>query len=211
MSGAGGAGGVSRDVELLHEVGSLRRVARTWVQFTGAPMANVAEHTLRVAWIAMAIARREDADGARCAQLALIHDVAESRTGDVHYLSRMYVERREDEALRDVVAGTSLQDDVEALWAEYHAQASLEARVVKDADNLDCDLELTETPDAALIASLRPTRDRVREKLHTDTARALFDAIYADDPHAWHTTAPNRMVAGDWAGGGGDAGGASGG
>ena len=60
----------------------------------------------------MAIARREGADGARCAQLALVHDVAETRTGDVHYLSRMYVERREDEALRDAVAGTSLESDV---------------------------------------------------------------------------------------------------
>jgi len=191
---------VSRDVELLHEVGSLRRVARTWVQFTGAPMANVAEHTLRVAWIAMAIARREGADGARCVQLALVHDLAETRTGDVHYLSRTYVERREDDALRDAVAGTSLDEDVRALWDEYHAMASAEARIVKDADNLDCDLELTETPDTALIASLAPTRARVRDKLHTDTARALFDAIYADDPHAWHTTAPNRMVAGDWRG-----------
>jgi putative hydrolase of HD superfamily len=186
-----------RDVELLHEVGSLRRVARTWVQFTGAPMANVAEHTLRVAWIAMVIARREGADAGRCVQLALVHDLAETRTGDVHYLSRMYVERREDDALRDAVAGTSLQDDAVALWDEYHAQESLEARVVKDADNLDCDLELTETPDTALIASLEPRRRQVRERLHTDTARALFDAVYAEDPHAWHTAAPNRLKAGD--------------
>jgi putative hydrolases of HD superfamily len=190
----------SRDVELLHEIGSLRRVARTWVQFTGAGMANVAEHTLRVAWVAMAIARREGADGARCAQLALVHDVAETRTGDVHYLSRMYVERKEDEALRDIVAGTALQDDVAELWAEYEAQESLEARIVKDADNLDCDLELTETPDAVFVASLEETRRRVRGKLRTDTARALFDAIYAGDAHSWHTTAPNRMVAGDWGG-----------
>jgi putative hydrolase of HD superfamily len=187
-----------RDVELLHEVGSLRRVARTWVQFTGAGMANVAEHTLRVAWIAMVLARREGADPGRCVQLALVHDLAETRTGDVHYLSRMYVERREDEALADAVAGTSLEDDATALWDEYHAQESLEARVVKDADNLDCDLELTETPDAALVDALAPTRARVRDKLHTDTARALFDAIYAEDPHAWHTAAPNRLTAGDW-------------
>jgi putative hydrolase of HD superfamily len=192
-----------RDVELLHEVGSLRRVARTWAQFTGAPMANVAEHTLRVAWIAMVVARREGADPGRCAQLALVHDLAETRTGDVHYLSRMYVERREDDALRDAVAGTSLQDDAAELWDEYHAQESLEARVVKDADNLDCDLELTETPDAALVGALTPTRARVRDKLHTDTARALFDAIYAEDPHAWHTGAPNRLTAGDWGDGGG--------
>lgn len=190
--------GIERDVALLHEVGSLRRVARTWVQFTGAGMANVAEHTLRVAWIAMAIARREGADAGRCAQLALVHDLAETRTGDVHYLSRMYVERREDEALADAIAGTSLQDDVAALWDEYHAQESAEARIVKDADNLDCDLELTETPDAAFVASLEPTRRQVRERLYTDTARALFDAIYAQDPHAWHTRAPNRLTAGDW-------------
>jgi putative hydrolase of HD superfamily len=192
-----------RDVELLHEVGSLRRVARTWVQFTGAPMANVAEHTLRVAWIAMVIARREGADAGRCTQLALVHDLAETRTGDVHYLSRMYVERREDDALRDAVAGTSLHDDAVALWDEYHAQESLEAHVVKDADNLDCDLELTETPDAALVSALTPTRARVRDKLHTDTARTLFDAIYAEDPHAWHTGGPNRLTAGDWGDSGG--------
>lgn len=192
-----------RDVELLHEVGSLRRVARTWAQFTGAPMANVAEHTLRVAWIAMLIARREGADPGRAAQLALVHDLAETRTGDVHYLSRMYVERREDDALRDAVAGTALEEDAGALWDEYHAQESLEARVVKDADNLDCDLELTETPDTALVTALAPTRARVRDKLHTDTARALFDAIYAQDPHAWHTGAPNRLTAGDWGESGG--------
>ncbi len=189
---------VSRDVELLHEVGSLRRVARTWAQFTGAPMANVAEHTLRVAWIAMAIARREGGDAGRVVQLALVHDLAETRTGDVHYLSRMYVERREDDALRDAVLGTSLQEDAGALWDEYHAMGSLEARIVKDADNLDCDLELTEVGDTGFTASLAETRRRVRDKLHTDTARALFDAIYADDPHAWHTTGPNRLTAGDW-------------
>jgi putative hydrolase of HD superfamily len=189
---------IERDVSLLHEVGSLRRVVRTWAQFTGAPMANVAEHTLRVAWIAMAIARREGADPAHAAQLALVHDLAETRTGDVHYLSRMYVDRRETDALTDTVAGTSVEDDVTALWDEYHALESLEARIVKDADNLDCDLELTETPDPAFVTSLEPTRLRVRDKLFTDTARALFDAIYAVDPHEWHTAAPNRLTAGDW-------------
>ena len=44
-------------------------------------------HTLRVAWIATIIAKNEsNADLAKVVKMALVHDIAESRTGDTHYL-----------------------------------------------------------------------------------------------------------------------------
>ena len=66
-----------RDIDLLFEVGSLRHVDRTWRQFGGVPYANVAEHTLRVAFVAWSLAALEGADPGRVVQMAMIHDLPE--------------------------------------------------------------------------------------------------------------------------------------
>jgi 5'-deoxynucleotidase YfbR-like HD superfamily hydrolase len=191
---------VRNDVKFLFEMGSLRHVQRTWRQFGGVPYANVAEHTLRVAWIAMILAEREDADSAKVLKLAMIHDIPEIRTGDVNYMSRMYADRHEDEALEDMVQGTDIQAEILYLWREFDARETLESRIVKDADTLDCDLELKESEAVgySLLSVLSETRDRAYGKLYTKSARALFDEIYAADPHRWHKDAKNRMTTGDW-------------
>lgn len=189
-----------RDVAFLYELGSLRHVQRTWRQFGGVPYSNVAEHTVRVSWIAMLIARREGEDVGHVAKLALLHDIPEIRTGDVNYLSRLYADRHEDEALADMVADTSMEAEIHELWEELTARETLASRIVKDADTLDCDLELMESKavGASLHDALHDTRDRAAERLYTDTGRQLFNEIYSADPHEWHRTAKNRMTAGDW-------------
>jgi putative hydrolase of HD superfamily len=191
-----------RDIDLLYELGTLRQVARAWVQFgNDQQLANVAEHTFRVSWIAMTIARHEGADVSKVAQLALVHDLPETRTGDVNYVTRMYVDRDETQALRDSVRGSAMEEEALKLWHEYKAQDSLEALIVKDADNLDCDLELVESSARGqdLQETLADTRLSVRARLQTDTARRMFDDIYRSDPHAWHRTTKNRLTEGDWA------------
>lgn len=192
-----------RDVDLLYEIGTLRQVARAWVQFgNDRQLANVAEHTLRVIWLSLLLAKHERADAARVVQIALVHDLAETRTGDVNYVSRMYVDRDETQAMRDSLNGTVLEHDTLDLWNEYKAQESLEAQIVKDADNLDCDLELVESTARGheLQETLAETRESVRSQLRTETARRLFARIYDSDPHTWHRDTRNRLTAGDWAG-----------
>jgi putative hydrolases of HD superfamily len=77
-----------RDIDLLFEVGTMRHLARAWRQFGGAPFANVAEHSYRVLWIALLLARAEGADVGRVLKMALIHDLPETRTGDFNYVQR---------------------------------------------------------------------------------------------------------------------------
>jgi len=191
---------LERDVELLYEIGTMRHMARTWHQFGGISFANLAEHTLRVAWIALILAKHEQADFGKTIQLALIHDLPETRTGDVNYLTRMYTDRKEQSAIEDTLAGTSIGEEINALWYEYEEQKSLEAKIVKDADNLDCDFELMEqTSNGNTIReTLRPTREKVFSKLRTETAKCLFQAIQSSDPHSWHMSSKNRLTAGDW-------------
>jgi putative hydrolase of HD superfamily len=192
--------GLERDMELLYEIGTTRHIARTWHQFCGINFANLAEHTLRVMWIALIIAKHEKADCSKVIQLALVHDLPETRTGDVNYLTRMYVDRKEEIAVEDMLAGTSVKGEIDALWREYKAQESLESWIVKDADNLDCDFELTEQASIGtnFLETLRPTREKVFYKLHTETAKHLFKALQSSDPHSWHLGSRNRLTVGDW-------------
>lgn len=188
------------EIDLLYELGSIRHINRTWSIFGGVPFANVAEHTLRVLWISVLIARHEGADMNRVLKIALVHDVAEIRTGDVNYVSRLYTKSSESEAVRDSLRNTVLASEFLELWNEYKARETLEAKIVKDADNLDCDLELNEqrANGRTIASALWETRQAVFASLYTHTAKRLFSAIYDTNPHRWHMTANNRLTAGDW-------------
>ena len=48
-----------KDADFLFEIGTLRFIQRTWKQFINPDFANLAEHTLRMTWIAIVIAKNE--------------------------------------------------------------------------------------------------------------------------------------------------------
>jgi len=194
---------IERDLQFLFEIGEVRHINRMWHSFVGADFANLSEHPFRVIWIALVIAKHEGiTDTEKVIKMALVHDIPESRTGDVDYLSRQYVERNEDLGLLDMLENTVLADEFVGLWREYEKRDCLEAKVVKDADNLDIDMELREQ--AANGNSMENVKQKERKavaetKLYTDTARTMFKAIKQSNPNDWWTTSKrNRLNGGDW-------------
>jgi putative hydrolases of HD superfamily len=189
------------DVNFLFEMGSIRFIERMWKRFLNADFANLAEHHFRVFWIAMVIAKHEGGDTGKIAKLAMVHDIAESRTGDVDYLARQYVERNEELGITDMLTGTSLQEEFLALWQEYETRESLESKIVKDADNLEVDFELAEQASHGfpLEEQWKGNRTHVAEhKMYTDTGRALARSLKGANPHEWHQITRNRGNDGDW-------------
>lgn len=191
----------SKDLDFLYEIGSIRHLVRTWTQFVRSDVANVTEHIYRVIWIALVIAKHEkNVNTEKLMKMALVHDITESRTGDAHYLSRQYVERREEMAIDDIMKDTSLDEEFINLWNEYEKKESIEAKIVKDADNLDVDLELNELPiDKRLRAGFQHIRAQaIHKKFYTKTAEKMWLEIQSSNPHDWHLKGRNRFVAGDW-------------
>lgn len=190
------------DVNFLFEMGSIRFIQRMWSRFLKDDFANLAEHHFRMFWIAMVIASREQgADTGKVAKMVLVHDIAESRAGDVDYLARQYVERNEELAIRDMLSGTSLEKEFYSLWEEYEKRSSLDSKIVKDADNLDVDFELAEqaTKGSPLKEHWKENREFVsKNKLYTETARKLYDQLAIANPHDWHLQGRNRRNEGDW-------------
>ena len=183
-------------------MGNIRLIDRMWRRFHTTSFANLADHHFRVFWIAMTIAAHEgDVDTGKIAKLAMVHDIAESRAGDVDYLARQYVVRNEELAIQDMLKGTGLEKEFYELWQEYEERESLESKIVKDADNLDVDFELAEQAAGgnALQELWQDNRNFVsKSKLYTETAKQLFDQLTKANPHDWHLQGRNRRNSGDW-------------
>ena len=190
-----------RDIEFLYEMGCLRFIPRSWRQFLLPNTSNLAEHTLRVMWIAATIAKYEKVDTGKVIKMALVHDASESRAGDAHYVSRVYTKRDEGAAIRDTLQGTALSGEFFDLWEEYEKRESIEAKIVKDADNLDIDFEIQEqiSMGANLNNWIEDNRKRfLYDSLYTETAKKIFEMLYASDPRDWHAKGKNRFTEGDY-------------
>ncbi len=192
---------LQRDIEFLYEIGSLRNIQRSWRQHLGVDCANVLDHTVRVQWLALILARMETQSGksineAKLLKMALVHDAPETRTSDLSYVQKVYVEEKEDDAARDMFANTILGDFYSDTLKEYMARESLEAKIVKDADNLDVDLETHELAErgSLLPAKWKIFRQKIRdEKLYTESAKQLWDKLDTVDVAKWHLDA-NKWV-----------------
>ncbi|MBP7774639.1 HD domain-containing protein [Candidatus Woesebacteria bacterium] len=193
---------MNSDINFLYEVGCLRFVQRSWRHFLNADFANVSEHIYRVIWLALVIAKHEKcADTEMIMKMALVHDLTEIRASDVDYLSRQYVTRNEVQAAEDMLAPTVLKDEFLAIWHAYEKRDTLAAQIVKDADNLDVDMELMEQKSRGVPLSDKwhVMRTHVaEEKLYTATAQKMWKEIQESDPHDWHLSSRNRFSSGDW-------------
>lgn len=191
-----------RDLEFLYEVGCLRHIQRTWKQFLNPDFANLSEHLLRVIWIALTLAKYEgEVDTDKLMKMALCHDLSESRSVDSHYVSRQYVDRHEHEALNDTLDGTAVYEEFLAIWEEYEKRDCIEAKIVKDADSLDVDLELKEQEFRGLHLGEDTFEGRqyvAETRLHTEAARHFWRMIQDSNPNDWHLQGKNRFTTGDW-------------
>ena len=134
---------LKRLVDFLFEVGMLKRTPRTGYQFLGSGGESVADHCFRTAIIGYALARREpSADLNKVLLMCLFHDFPEARTGDHNYMNKRYVRTDEARALRDMTEGLDLGPEITELTTQFNGCNTLEARLAKDADQLDLILEL---------------------------------------------------------------------
>ncbi len=177
---------MDRIVDFLFEAGMLKRTPRSGWQFLpGAEPENVAGHAFRTAVIAFVLARLDGAvDRARTVEMALLHDLAEARTGDLNYLNQRYVRVDEAAAAADLAGGLPCGPEVEGLLAEFRAQETAEAVLARDADHLELLLRLKEQLDAGHKAA----RDWIPfnlQRLKTPLGRQLAERVVARDSSAW--------------------------
>ena len=176
---------MKRTVEFLFEAGMLKKTPRTGFQFLGSGAESVADHSFRMTLLGYVLATMENgADIDKTVRMCLFHDLPEARTGDHNYVNKKYVAVNEEKAILDQTRDLPFGKDIVNLTHEFNAANTLEARIAKDADQLDLILELKVQLDSGnpnakewLVYALK--------RLCTDSGKALGREIMASKSDAW--------------------------
>jgi len=169
----------------LFEAGMLKRTPRSGFQFLGSGAESVAEHIFRTTCIGYALGRLgKNIDVDRLIKMCLFHDLPEARTGDLNYVNKKYVEADERKAVDDLAQTLPFGNEIKELILEFSECVTEEARLARDADQLEFILALKEYKDLGnkyadewLEFSLK--------RLQTEAARELAKTILETDSSLW--------------------------
>lgn len=178
-------------INFIFEAGLLKRVKRSgwWIAGIQDPE-SIAEHSFRTAIIGTVLAGMEGADPARVALLCLLHDIQETRIGDIPHNARRYLTATGNETITaDQVSGCppTVAETVMSAVAEYDTGETLESAVARDADKLECLIQAIEYRHQG-TDTVQPWIDNSRAALRTAAAHRLTEAALAGDPLSWLTT-----------------------
>ena len=163
----------------------LKRSPRTGYQFLGSGGESVADHSFRTAVIGYALASmKSNVDREKVVLMCLFHDFPEARTGDHNYVNKKYVAVDEAKAVRDQVEGLPFGNEISRLIHEFNALETAEARLAKDADQLDLILELKEQLDIG-NAQAGEWVSFTLQRILTENARQMAREIMATHRDAW--------------------------
>ena len=115
---------------------------------------TVAEHSWRLALMVLVIGTEAKVriDVGRAVSIALLHDIAEAKTGDIDAYQQIMAgkqliddkARAEEAALREMTDDLPFGDWVYDFWREYEDQITVEAKFVKALDKIEGFLHISE-------------------------------------------------------------------
>lgn len=176
--------------DFIHELGQLKHSARTgwWLAGVDRPE-TVAEHTFRTAVIAYLLAMLEGADPGKAVIYAVFHDMAETRLGDIPSVGKTYLkEAAKEDVAQDQLRGAPemIVEHLLSLVNEYEDRKTIEARLARDADKLECLAQALEYAAHGYPRTEEWVQGSV-ESVSTDSGRMLASALTNDktSPDRW--------------------------
>jgi putative hydrolase of HD superfamily len=180
-------------LDFLRAAERLKSTVRSGYTSTGEPE-SVAEHTWRLCLMALVLRPAfPDVDFAKLVKICIIHDLGEAIHGDVpapeqaRRAAAGVLGGKAEQERRDLLEllgplPVALRDEIAALWDEYEAAQSPEARIAKGLDKLETIMQHNQglnpagfdyrfnlgygrqhTADIPLIAQVREILDRETE------------------------------------------------
>ena len=171
--------------EFMMEACFLKHLPRSGYQYLGTGRESVAEHVYAVTMFAFVLAQlTPEADMQRLMTMCLLHDLPETRVGDLNYVQKHYIDADEEKALDDTLQNVPFRKEILAALEEYNAGETLESKLAHDADQLALIIDLKylkhlghQPPDTWL--------PHVEERLKTEVAIQMAKAILSEPWDGW--------------------------
>ncbi|OGF28112.1 phosphohydrolase [Candidatus Falkowbacteria bacterium RIFOXYC2_FULL_47_12] len=175
--------------DFLFEVGILSKTPRSGFYFLGSGQQSVAEHINRVTIIGYVLSKlkkqaNEEVDEKKVLEMCLFHDLPEARTSDLNYTHQKYARADESKAVDDLASTLPFGEDIKALINERNGGDSIEARLARDADQLELILSLKEQLDIGNERAKTWIPLAVK-RLNTKEAQALAITILETPSDNW--------------------------
>jgi putative hydrolase of HD superfamily len=169
----------------LFEAGMLKRTPRSGFQFLGTGAESVAEHIFRTSYIGYALGKMDESINTdRLIKMCLFHDLPEARTGDLNYVNKKYVEANETKAIEDLARTVPFGNEIRELIREFTEGKTEEARLARDADQLEFILALKEYKDLGNTYAEEWLEFSLK-RLQTAAAKELARTILETDSSLW--------------------------
>ncbi len=148
---------------------------------------SVAAHSFSTGMLSYFLARQLQKEGVKIdaekvLKMGLFHDIGETIVGDVGTFVKGMAggvfKNIEEEGVKALVDGLDSKEEIIKLVEEYNERKSLEARVVKAADNLDALAQAKGVPGA-------------------QDALKYFKKVYHITKFAWHKKAVDLILSGE--------------
>jgi len=175
----------SNEVQVINDFfGNLKRTPRTgWLNsgISKADCESVADHSWRMSIMVMLydLAANDglQLDVGRMTQMCVVHDVAETITGDItpeksSGITREEKTKREEEAMEKILGamegGSAAANNLKTIWREYEDGDTDEAKFVKDVDRIEMISQAViyerRFPDVKLDGFFESTKGKARFK-----------------------------------------------
>jgi putative hydrolase of HD superfamily len=163
---------------------------------SGGQPESVAEHTWRLCLMALVLRDAfPEVDFARLVQICIIHDLGEAIGGDIPATHQVPGESKAAQERADLLEllqplPAPIRDRITALWDEYEAAETPEAKLAKALDKLETIMQHNQgrnPPDFDYAFNLEYGKRYTRGEPLIETLRALLDAetaARAADPPA---------------------------
>lgn len=172
-------------IDVMNINGQMKALKRRgWIQRGCLQTESDAEHSWGVAFLAMIYTPKE-LDKLKCIQLALVHDVVETKTGDITPQDDIPAEAKQQ---RELLAMSELssqlkQSELKELFEEYENNQTPEAQFVRDLDKIDMIMqcryfiEQGQLSDEAWLEFTSYSSKRIQTKF----GKSLFEEICMGD------------------------------
>lgn len=138
-------------VDFFQTAGKLKTIKRTgWINHKVPNPESVADHSFRVAFMAMVLAPKLGVNVEKSIKMGLIHDIGEAKVGDVlKFQGRAELSDADEKIQKETAAVKNITaliagDEYFALFNEYVENKTKEAKLVKQIDKLERALQAYE-------------------------------------------------------------------
>jgi len=172
-------------LDFFNIIADLKKIPRKgWKEKVGLlTPESVADHSYNMAVMAMVLSDLREFDTEKILRMALLHDIAESVTGDFtpEEISKKDKKKLEDNAMLDILSKlpSTLASNYTKIWTEYQNGNSKEAILVHEIDHLEMALQAQKYRGEGYSAeNLEVFFSVAKKEIKSKEVLAILDKIY---------------------------------